>query len=144
MFNSLLIVCIGNICRSPAVEKLFQQALKSKMTVSSAGLGALVGHGIDKQMVRCLNADGVNEVEHAARQFTRELAQEADIILVMEQDHVNAIQNIAPEAAGKTMLLGKWSNNEEIADPYKRSDEFFELIYKQMRTNVDAWAKKLG
>lgn len=144
MFNSILVVCIGNICRSPAAEKLLKQALKSNISVSSAGLGAMVGHGIDKQMVTILNADGVTEVEHAARQFTRELAKGADIILVMEQDHVNAIQNIAPEAAGKTMLLGKWSDNEQIADPYKRSDEFFNLVYKQMKSNVEAWAKKLG
>ena len=108
MINNLLIVCVGNICRSPAVEKLLQQKLPSK-NISSAGLGAVVGHGIDKQMKRLLESDGLVDLEHSARQFNREMAADADLIIVMEHGHKSAVAEIAPEAAGKTMLLGKWS-----------------------------------
>ena len=84
MIKNLLVVCVGNICRSPAAEKLFQHHLGDKVKVSSAGLGAVVGKGIDKQMKRLLEQDSVPSLDHSARQFTREIAAGADLILVMD------------------------------------------------------------
>ena len=143
MINNLLIVCIGNICRSPAAEKLLQQQL-GNINVSSAGLAAMAGAGIDAQMLHCLAATGIEGVQHVARQLTRELVQQADLVLAMERDHVKIVLQLAPEAAGKTMLLGKWNNNEEIEDPYRCSDEFFQLVYAKIQRNVDLWAGKLN
>ncbi len=144
MINSLLIVCVGNICRSPAVEKLFNQRLRPAITVSSAGLGALVGHSIDPKMQLCLEEHGVHDLAHSARQFTREMAQQADLVLVMEPEHLDTIRQMVPEAAGKTMLLGKWDNGKPVEDPYRRSKEFFNLVYFQMSRYVQQWSDKIG
>lgn len=143
MISSVLVVCVGNICRSPAAEKLFQARLGEKIIVSSAGLGALVGRGIDQSMLDCLANNGVGDFKHSARQFTRELALSADLILVMEQGHQKAVQMMAPEASGKTMLLGKWSNNQPVADPYRHSQEFFNLVFEQIVGYVDEWVLRL-
>ena len=95
-------------------------------------------------MEQCLINEGIVDIEHSARQFTRDLAQNADLILVMEQDHLNAVQQMAPEASGKTMLLGKWSDNNPVEDPYRRSQEFFNIVYKQMADYVSQWCTKIS
>lgn len=46
MFNKILVVCVGNVCRSPTAERLLKRFHPS-LTVASAGLGALVGKGAD-------------------------------------------------------------------------------------------------
>ncbi|KAF1017383.1 MAG: Low molecular weight protein-tyrosine-phosphatase Wzb [Stenotrophomonas maltophilia] len=48
MFKNILFVCVGNICRSPSAEVMLRQSVQGKgIHVSSAGLGALIGHGVD-------------------------------------------------------------------------------------------------
>ncbi len=144
MINSLLIVCVGNICRSPAVEKLFKKYLSPSVHVTSAGLGALVGKGIENNMKACLIDNGINDIGHSAQQFTPSLGRSADLILVMEDDHLKAIAQIAPEVSGKTMLLGKWNMDEQIEDPYRKSQEFFFVVYEKMNKNVESWIKRLN
>lgn len=143
MFKNILVVCVGNICRSPVGEKLLLEMLGSAITVHSAGVGALKGKPIDPKMLKLLEKDGVNHLEHSARQLDKELASEADLILVMENDHRDAIQQIAPEAIGKVMLFSHWQEQKNIADPYRKSDEFFEHVYQQIRSSANAWSSKL-
>ncbi|HBS3979132.1 TPA: protein tyrosine phosphatase, partial [Klebsiella pneumoniae] len=52
--------------------------------------------------------------------------------------------NIAPEARGKTMLLGHWIGMKEIPDPYRKSDEAFESVYQLIEESCQCWADKLG
>ncbi|TKB46111.1 low molecular weight protein-tyrosine-phosphatase [Thalassotalea mangrovi] len=142
MFNNILIVCVGNICRSPAAERLLQQQLANK-SVTSAGLGAVIDHGIEESMAQLLTQDGIDTKGHQARQITEQMVAEADLILAMEQRHINAIRTKYPTASGKTMLLGKWNGDEEVPDPYKRSQEIFELAYGLINKHCQQWAEKL-
>src|SRR5690606_32586263 len=81
--NRILLVCIGNICRSPVAEALLQQAFPDK-TVSSAGLAALVGHPADDTAQDIATRYGLDLSGHRARQITQAMCREADLILVME------------------------------------------------------------
>lgn len=110
MFDKILVVCVGNICRSPTGEYLLKALLPNKI-IASAGVGALVGKPADKTALKVAKEHGVNMDQHVAQQLTSELCREFDLILVMEQGHINAVTNIAPEARGKTMLLSQWLNN---------------------------------
>lgn len=141
MFNNILVVCVGNICRSPTAEFLLKQALPQ--TVHSAGLGALVGHDMDAMAKKVAEQHALDCPAHSARQLTKQLCREADVILVMESKHKEGITKLAPEARGKTFLLGQWSNNQEIPDPYKKSEEAFEHVYKLIANNSELWAQKL-
>lgn len=67
MFKSVLVVCTGNICRSPVGERALA-ALCPHLTVNSAGIGALVGKGVDKDAAAVARAHNVNVEGHAARQ----------------------------------------------------------------------------
>ncbi|MBO1518818.1 protein tyrosine phosphatase [Oceanisphaera pacifica] len=142
MFNNILVVCVGNICRSPTAEFLLKQALPHK-TVHSAGLGALVDHDTDATAKQVAEQNGLTCPTHKARQLTKELCRQADVILVMESKHKEGITKLAPEARGKTFLLGQWNNNQEIPDPYKKSEEAFQHVYQLIAENSKLWSQKL-
>lgn len=68
---------------------------------------------------------------------------EYDLILVMDKDHIEYIDRIAPEARGKTMLIGHWLNGKEIPDPYKKSQEAFNFVWDVLKKSSDSWVGKL-
>jgi len=142
MFDKILCVCIGNICRSPSAERILQAKLPNK-NITSAGLGALVDHGIEQHAAQLLQDHGFNDQDHKARQVENQLIVNADLILVMEKKHQQRLMSQYPSASGKIMLLGKWNNNEEIPDPYKKSIEAFEHSFEQIEKNCQHWADKL-
>ena len=77
-------------------------------------------------------------------QFTSSLSRQYELILVMEKVHIEQIGKIAPEARGKTMLFGQWLNQREIPDPYRKSDEAFNLIYELIEQAGLRWVEKLS
>ncbi len=150
MFKTILVVCIGNICRSPTAQLLLDAGFKrrsggsSGVTVTSAGLGALVGHAMDAQAAALVEREGIDSSVHRARQLTQEILSANDLILVMEKGHLDGVFDIDPGARGKTMLLGKWHEEREIPDPYRQSDEMFERVYQLISASCDKWVEKLG
>lgn len=144
MFKRILLVCVGNICRSPTAEHLLREALLgSDIAVGSAGLGARVGHPIDSTALATLQRHGQRPSFHRARQLTAELALEADLILTMEQSHIQSTIQRVPEARGKIFLLGKWQSEQEIPDPYRQGPEAFEYSYGLIERAVASWAERL-
>lgn len=142
MFDNILVVCVGNICRSPALELLLKARFPDKQ-ISSAGLGALVGKPVDPEMKKQLLSDGIDPQAHVARQLNREMLNRADVVLVMEPGHRNAIADILPGAMGKTFLAGKWLGDESVGDPYRKSPEVFAICYAQLVECADSWVSKL-
>ncbi|KAA5933501.1 protein tyrosine phosphatase [Pantoea sp. Bo_2] len=143
MITSVLVVCVGNICRSPTGERLFKRALPD-LDVRSAGLGALVGHPADKMASSVAEAQGLSLEGHQAQQLTAEMCRHSDLILVMEKRHIEQVNRIDPAARGKTMLLGHWLNQKEIADPYRKSREAFEEIYGLLENATQKWVNVLS
>ncbi|WNC69640.1 protein tyrosine phosphatase [Thalassotalea nanhaiensis] len=143
MFNKILTVCIGNICRSPSAERILMDLLPNK-EISSAGIGALVDHGIEKHAAELLVNAGYNADDHNARQVNTDIINDADLILVMEKKHQHVLMQKFPSASGKIMLLGKWHNEEEIPDPYKKSQDVFNHTFVLIKKNAQAWADKIG
>ncbi|HBR0998979.1 TPA: protein tyrosine phosphatase [Klebsiella pneumoniae] len=143
MFDSILIVCTGNICRSPIGERYLRKALPHKK-IDSAGTGALVGHAADESAIYISTKHGISLDGHLGRQLTPSLARKYDLILVMEKGHIEQISKIAPEARGKTMLFGHWLEQREIPDPYRKSEEAFASVYQLIEQAGKLWAEKLG
>ncbi|MDN3652642.1 low molecular weight protein-tyrosine-phosphatase [Thalassotalea ponticola] len=143
MFDNILTVCVGNICRSPVAERMLAKQLPNK-TVSSAGIGALQEHGIEPHMVSLLEQHGYNGQNHSARQISHSMVNDADLILVMEKKHQQLLMQKYPAASGKIMLLGKWHNDEEVADPYKKSQEAFNHAFTLIDKHCQAWCSKIG
>ncbi|TNV21253.1 protein tyrosine phosphatase [Buttiauxella sp. B2] len=142
MFDSILIVCIGNICRSPTGERLMRASLPGKK-IDSAGLGALVGEGANPMAAEVAAEHGVCLDGHCAQAFSSSLAMQYDLILVMENSHLERIKKSYPEVSGKTMLFGHWQNQLEIGDPYKKSREMYQLVYTQLAQSTARWVLAL-
>lgn len=143
MFDSILVVCVGNICRSPTGEYLLKNLLPMK-NIASAGLGALVGKPADPSAVDVALKNGTYLEGHVAQQLTASMCREYDLILVMEKGHIDAVCRIAPEVRGKTMLFGHWLMQREIADPYRQSREAFEFVYQLLDESARKWANALS
>lgn len=143
MFDSILIVCVGNICRSPIGERLFSMQLPGK-NISSAGIKAVVGAGADKMAQLVAEEHGLSLKGHVARQLTADICRSHDLILVMERAHIEAVSHINPESRGKVMLLGHWVNQQEIADPFRTSREYFEAVYTLIASSTQKWVEKLS
>ncbi|CAD7545952.1 protein tyrosine phosphatase [Aeromonas hydrophila] len=142
MFGKILVVCVGNICRSPTGERLLRERLPGRQ-VSSAGVSALVDKPADKVASEVAQLHGLSLEGHSARQLTRVLCQDADLILVMEKGHISAVTAIDPGARGKTMLFGHWQGESEVPDPYRLSREAYEHVYHLLVRSADGWVKKL-
>ncbi|MNN68413.1 Low molecular weight protein-tyrosine-phosphatase etp [compost metagenome] len=71
------------------------------------------------------------------------MLRESDLVLVMEKRHLQGVSQIAPEARGKTFLLGKWQDDREIPDPYRQSEAAFEHAYALIKEGVDTWSKRI-
>ncbi len=146
MFERILIICTGNICRSPMVEALLRHQLQQagrKAEIRSAGVGALVNHPADEPARERMQSRGIDLESHRAQQFTSELGRWADLILVMEKAHREAVADIDPTARGKTYLLGHWNGGKEVPDPYKRPDSVYTEALNLIDETLPAWINKL-
>lgn len=141
MFDRILIVCVGNICRSPMAEFLLAHQMPGT-EVHSAGLAAMVGEPADSIAQELMRERGIDISAHCARQLTPEMVMEHDLVLAMEIDHVQSILNLYPYARGKVHLLGKWIN-EDIPDPYRKSNELFRHTLDLIDRSLYTWQIRL-
>lgn len=140
MFNNILIICVGNVCRSPVAEVLLKHKFQgTNLSISSAGIGALVGNPMDKTAHEVLRENGLECVTHRARQVDSDMLHRADLVLAMEQSHIQHLRQIAPEVHGKTFLMGKWLDDMEIPDPYRQSKPAFEHVHSLLTQSVESW-----
>ena len=146
MFENILVVCIGNICRSPVAEALLKDALINKgnqdYTISSAGLGALVGHQPDKIVCELMLEKEIDISGYRATQLDQEMILKSDLILVMETGHKELIEHKEPSAKGKVFKLGEWGDFE-ITDPYRQERKVFEEAVQLIEKGVTDWVSKI-
>ena len=81
-FDSILVVCVGNICRSPIAEALLKDQYPSKH-IDSAGLGALVGNPVDPNSQEVMNPFDIDMSNHIAKQINEQLVMTADLIFTI-------------------------------------------------------------
>ena len=143
MFQNILVVCMGNICRSPTAERILQKKLPNHR-ISSAGINALAGKDADFQAIKTALKHGVIVAGHTARQLTPQMCDEADLILVMEPAHIDMVADIQPSARSKAILLAQWLPKKNIPDPFKQSSEMFEAVFLQIEQAANTWADKLS
>ncbi|WJV52641.1 protein tyrosine phosphatase [Prodigiosinella aquatilis] len=142
MFSSIVVVCMGNICRSPLGKALLEAQLPG-INIDSAGLGALVDCPADPKAQEIALRHGLNLEHHRAKSLTVEMCYRFDLILVMEKCHIDMVENIAAEVRGKTFLFGHWGDRQDINDPYRKDILYFESTYQLLNLYSKKWAKAL-
>jgi len=109
---SILVVCTGNICRSPLTQQLLESGLAaySEVQVSSAGTHALVGHGMPAQAQVLARELGVESPEnHLARALSVEQLRNADLVIALARDHRREVVELLPRGARHTFTLRELS-----------------------------------
>jgi protein-tyrosine phosphatase len=142
MSRRILIVCKGNICRSPMAAAMLRRHA-TNVDIESAGLAAMAGSPIDPAAERTLRAHGISASDHVARQIDSALLDGADLVLAMEKRQVAALLALSPALRGRLFLLSRWSGGRDIADPYGRSQEKFDTAYAQIDAAIVEWRSRL-
>jgi protein-tyrosine phosphatase len=114
---SILTVCTGNICRSPAVERLLASKLGPTVQVASAGTHALVGHPISEPMAALLRSGGIQELPFAARRVSEQLLKEADLVLPLTRAQRGLVVELWPAAVRRTFTLREFARLLSWVDP---------------------------
>lgn len=141
-FDNILVVCVGNICRSPMAEALLKQRYLHK-NIDSAGVGALVGHSADPAALEIMAGQEIDITNHVAKQIDEGLAKKADLIFTMSDSQTKWIEERWPFCRGKTFKLGHWQD-KDIADPYKHEMSAFQTAYQDIVVSLEQWADKIS
>ena len=124
------------------LRKALTTANKVDCHVSSAGLGALVGHPPDPKACQLMMEKGIDISSYRARQVNKEMIRKAELILVMETAHKIAIEESEPSAKGKVFRLGEWGKFD-IPDPYKKELSAFIASFDLIEQGIALWVSKL-
>ena len=99
----VLAVCTGNICRSPAIERLL--AARTGLRVRSAGTRAVVGAPVSAPMAALLSDGGIATEGFAARELTAEHVGAATLVVTETREHRSAVVDLDPTALSRTFTL---------------------------------------
>lgn len=120
----MLVVCTGNVCRSPYIERRLTQLLDGTgVEVSSGGTGALVGSPIDPGSVTELQERGAATEGFAARQLTAAMVADADLVLTATRAHRAEVVRLSSRAMSYCFTLGDFAHLVDDADAAEL-DEF--------------------
>ena len=122
----VLMVCTGNICRSPMAEyflrSMLPRSLAGRVAARSAGVHALDGHGAAPEAIQVMRAYGIDLAPHVARSLDPAMVRSSGMILVMEPFQEEIVRWVLPAGeAGKVRLLGEFGPVDRAAvieDPY--------------------------
>lgn len=147
MFNSILVICTGNICRSPYAEHKLKQLLPD-MKITSAGVATskskLDDAPADSQAIDVAKEFDVDISGHVAKQATQKLVDEFDLILAMERNQLDILCEDFPTARHKGFLFGHWVGMSVIEDPFQKDEHAFRQAFTNIDSAALAWVRKLG
>lgn len=150
MSVKILMVCLGNICRSPLAEGILASKLpKNKFTVDSAGTGSWhIGHSPDKRSIATAKKYSIDISNQKGRQFNATDFDNYNYIYVMDQSNYNDVISLCktPEHKDKVqIILNELYPNEnvDVPDPYFGMPNGFEMVYKMLDEVCNIIAEKL-
>ena len=145
----ILLVCTGNICRSPLAAALLQRALAQRgidgLEVASAGTGAWDGAPVSEGAYLVGLERGLDLSAHRARLLTRELVEEADLVLTMARHHRARVDELGGE--GHVFVLGEYAGREgdaaEVSDPFGGDLEVYRDTCVELEALIDAAVERI-
>jgi len=146
----ILMVCLGNICRSPLAEGILASKLpKEKFVVDSAGTGNYhTGKQPDQRSVMVAQKHGLDITNQRARQFSPRDFDTFDYIYVMDSANYDNVVALAKNDSQKEkvdMILNLLfpGENVDVPDPYFGLQNGFDMVYEMLDETCDILAKKL-
>ena len=151
----VLLVCSGNICRSPYAEGYLRHHLAARpsgareVAVRSAGTLGIVGSPPSPETVTLARESGFDVSEHRSRALQFDLVDEADEILVMEYAHREEIESRYPEDSGKVHLLSEFhpeatglARPPDIFDPIGLPLSEYRRCFRLVRESLERFVQE--
>ncbi|WP_271406109.1 low molecular weight protein-tyrosine-phosphatase [Tenacibaculum soleae] len=149
--KKILMVCLGNICRSPLAEGILQSKLPIDFfKVSSAGTaGHHVGELPDVRSIEVAKKYGIDITKQRSRKFVKSDFKEFDLIFTMDQSNYNDVVSMTDDYKDiqkVKMILNELypSENKNVPDPYYGGKQGFENVYKMLNEACEIIASKLN
>ncbi len=147
--SQILLVCTGNICRSPLAEVLLRRELEQRgvegVVVSSAGTGAWEGAPASEGAYLVALEHGLDLSEHRAQLLTREVVRDYDLILTMARHHRARVHELGGE--GRVHVVGEYVGRKgpeaEVADPFGSDLEVYRDTYVELEQLIDEAADRI-
>lgn len=150
MSVKILMVCLGNICRSPLAEGILASKLpKDKFFVDSAGTGNWhVGKKPDERSIATARKNGLDISTQKAKHFTSKYFDTYDYIFVMDNSNYDDVTLLAKNEEQKSkvrLILDELfpGDNVDVPDPYYGLQNGFDMVYEMLDEATDLLAKKL-
>jgi protein-tyrosine phosphatase len=147
----ILFVCLGNICRSPLAEAIFNKkiielGLRHKFQSDSCGTGNYnIGDDPDPRAIRCAHKNNI-PIVHKARQFKRADADFFDLILTMDDYNLKDIMTTTHFSShAKVKLLRDYDPKGpgHVPDPYYGKEDNFDEVFQLLNRSIDGLIKEL-
>ncbi|NAS30910.1 low molecular weight phosphotyrosine protein phosphatase [Flavobacteriaceae bacterium R38] len=149
MKTSILMVCLGNICRSPLAEGILKaKTLHKNIFVDSAGTGGYhIGELPDKRSIEIAKQNGIDITDQRCRQFKVADFDTFDCIYVMDNSNYRDVISLARNEADKNkvkLILNEIfpGENVDVPDPYYGGNRGFENVFKMLNEACDAIVDK--
>ena len=126
----VLVVCTGNVCRSPAVERLLAArlgaafrgrvavgSLMPAIEIGSAGTGALVGRPMTRAMAQLVEQNGADPAGFVSRQLEASMVRAADLVIGLTRRHRSTVVELVPGAVRRTFTLRELARLAADVDP---------------------------
>lgn len=150
MSVKIVMVCLGNICRSPLAEGILRSKLPSPaFTIDSAGTAHLhVGKKPDDRSVAVAKKNGLDISHQRGQQFTAAFFDEFDYVFVMDQsnyEHVVALAQTSEHKQKVQLILNELfpGENVDVPDPYYGLANGFDQVYQMLDLACDSLAERL-
>lgn len=141
---NILMVCLGNICRSPLAEGILRTKLTTDFFVDSAGTGGWhAGQSPDERSIATARNYGIDISNQKARKFTLSDFDTFDHIFVMDQSNFKDVLNLAPDDVAKSKVALILGPSKEVPDPYYGGQDGFEKVYQLLDQACEEIAIKI-
>lgn len=149
--NSVLFICMGNLCRSPSAEAVFRHKITEQgidLTIDSAGTsGSHVREKPDHRAVKAGEARGYSFDKLRARKVTAQDFSEFDMVIAMDKDNIRELKKVAPaEQHHKIVLFLDFADSfddSEVPDPYYGGARGFQLVLDMLEAASEGLIDKL-
>ena len=146
--RAILVVCKGNICRSPLAEAYLKHQMEKHglpINIYSAGLETSLGKPAHPLAQVVGTEGGLSLGKHATQPLHKDQVERADMILVMEWRQRNRLVKLYPQAKGKVFLLRQFYDQSvlEVADPYSGTLDDFQVCFSMIKQACDVLIRRM-
>jgi protein-tyrosine phosphatase len=143
--TKILMVCLGNICRSPLAQGILNKKVFKPVIIDSAGTaGYHIGKNPDQRSINIGKKNGVDISNLKARQFSKEDFKNFDHIYVMDNSNYKDVIDLAESIEDEKKVNLILSSNQEIPDPYYHGEKGFDHCYRLLDSACEKIVKELN